>query len=381
MKKAFLTALLSLNCIFQYVEASQTGFAITTFANDMCKDLSEKMGDESYCISPVSIIAALGMCLHIIQPEMKNVFLEKMGLAGISEAEAHDAISAALKGMALPTDFLYGRINIAQCLASKENVYVADSLKTVATEVYDAELIVDNNLMDAVNKWVDEKTEHKISTLLADNQIDLVLLNAVYLNLQWQEPFTPPQEGWDIKDFTCLDGSVAKVPMMKQKGDFKIYHGDGFSLLEKPYRSPEGRSLFQLIFLPNDVSFLPSLGKTLTASSIESYRSQASLYRDVTLTMPKTKNESCFELKSLLLEMGFPLDCIDQNIIPGGSIDQITHKTYISTDEKGSEAAAVTGISLTRCARWPQSFEMNRAYIYFIMDGETALFCGRVSVF
>ncbi|MEI8365324.1 MAG: hypothetical protein WCF65_02805 [Parachlamydiaceae bacterium] len=57
--------------------------AIATFANDLCVRISAKQPQgASYALSPVSIIAALGMCLDLIKEEEKELFMEKLGLRG-----------------------------------------------------------------------------------------------------------------------------------------------------------------------------------------------------------------------------------------------------------------------------------------------------------
>lgn len=353
-------------------------YAITTFANDLCLRISNKEPiGKSFCISPVSIIAALGMCLHIIEPEKKEQFLEKIGLKGLSETEAHTAISTTLQAMMLPENFEKGAINIAQGLARKPGTAVADSLLQLVQNTYKADIITSDDLMTEVNKWVNAKTREKIPTILKDNNASLVLLNAIYLGLQWQKKFEKPDHGWRIEEFTCVDGTKAPVSMMAQNGAFLIYRGDTFSMLEKPYLAPTGRKLSQLIFLPNDPVDLMNLEKTLTAEAIQKYRQEGVLEYDVALSMPKTKAESDFELLVLLKEMGLPLESIDKNIVED-NITSIIHKTFISNDEEGTKAAAVTAIVIDKCLDMPELFHVNHAYTYLIMDEDTVLFRGRV---
>jgi serpin B len=356
----------------------QARVAITNFANDLCARISNEQGSKSYSVSPVSIIAALGMCLHAIRPDKKALFLEKIGLKGLSEQEAHGAIAMTLREMAIPQGFKNGTINIAQGMAYKDKNVVADSFVKLVKEIYGADVIVSENIMGEVNKWVSDKTNKKIPTLLSDNDADLVLLNAIYLNLQWQDKFEK-RGSWPVEPFTAMDGSQAPVSMMKQKGDYLIYRGTKFSMLEKPYLSPDGRKLSQVIFLPSDPADLPELESGLTAEFVQKCRKEARMEHDVNLSMPKTKAESEFHMLDLLKNLGLPLDSLDPNIVRGLGFTDVIHKTFVSTNEEGTEAAAATGMVAKCCISEPRFFNIKHAYIYLIMDGDTVIFRGKVS--
>ncbi len=359
--------------------------AIANFANDLCARIAAQERDKSFSISPVSILVALGMCLHVIKPERKEAFLATIGLGGLTEMQAHEAIGAAIQGITFPDHFNRGTIELAQGLARKEGIVVADSLTRIAQQTYRADSIISNNLMEQVNKWVSAKTHGKIPTLLSDNKSDLVLLNAVYLAFQWVDKFEKPDYGWGVENFTFADATMARVSMMKQTGNYSIFRGDRFDMLEKPYHSPDGRNLSQLIFLPHDPQDLEQVETNLTDAQIRASRAAARMEYDVNLSMPKIKMESAFHLIDLLKEMGLPLDELDREVIPDPTvfIGDVIHKTFVSTDEDGSVAAAATAVMLCRCAapdmRIPPQFHIRHNYAYFIMDGDTVLFRGRVA--
>lgn len=141
-------------------EQARVHGAIATFANDLCARLIQKNPTGSFSISPVSLIGALGMCLHIIHPEKKGEFIEKIGLKGLSEMEAHEAIAAVLKNMGLPKKFKNGTMEVAQGLALlKENI-VSQSLQKLVKETYGADIIVSANLQNEVKKWVEGRRLH-----------------------------------------------------------------------------------------------------------------------------------------------------------------------------------------------------------------------------
>lgn len=368
--------------------------AIFNLASDLCNRLAVKQKNASFAISPISIIAVLGMGLHIIPEEKKAQYLNQLGLAGLSEGEAHAAIADALHSAALPKDFKQGTIEVSQAVARKENVQIADHFNTLVHQTYGADSIYSNEIMKEANAWASEKTHGKIPVILPDNTPEFVLLNAVYLNLNWQNVFTKPTDGWTVENFTFADGTQAPVSKMCQSGRFKytskeagcdLFNGIGFSMLEIPYFTPQGRMISQVVFLPDDPKDLPELEKKLTNDYIPLCRSIAQFQNDVILKMPKTKMENSLELKEHLTEMGLPLDAIDRRVVDTAFIPSIVHKTFVASNEEGTEAAAVTA---ELCMRGPPGdepepepviFDMKHSYAYLIMDGDTLLFRGRVS--
>ena len=101
--------------------------------------------------------------------------------------------------------------------------------------------------------------------------------------------------------------------------------------------------------------------------------------------MPKFKFSSDFELSKELKEMGlidpFTSSADFSGIAPGLFISDIFHKTVIEVNEKGSVAAAVTAVVITRSTE-PRTIEFNanRPFLFLIVDKqtETILFMGSI---
>jgi serpin B len=165
---------------------------------------------------------------------------------------------------------------------------------------------------------------------------------------------------------------------MVEKGDFPIYKGENFAMLEKSYLSPTGQKLSQLIILPDDPKKLVEIEKNLTADAVKKYRQEAQT-NQVTLRLPKTKTESEHHLLDLLKNLGFPLDDLDPNVAGNTEISDIVHKTFVSTNEEGTEAAAATAIVTKECASQTNDFDVKHSYAYVIMDGDKMIFRGRVT--
>lgn len=348
--------------------------AICRFGNDVFARISAlQPAGKSFSFSPLSVMDALSMCLYIIKPEKKELFLEKMGLQGFSEAEAHAALAAILKNMTLPKDFEEkGMLTVAQGLTHKFWSFADNPLAREPTE---------NDMMEFVKGWVADKCRNASTDLPADgNDSSLALLNSIQLTLEWKDCFKMPPSGWRIMDFTCADGSKAPTFMMMQRGSFFIYYGDGFSMLEKPYLAPDGRTLSQLIFLPYKPENLGKMEAILANGSFAHYRSKTAWKKDVELYMPKTRMANTIGLLSVLKEMGLPLDHLDESIVgPGQRLSDVLHEADVKINDLGTGDAAASEMDRTPTHCYSESFHINHCYAYAIVDGNVPLIMGRVS--
>jgi serine protease inhibitor len=113
--------------------------------------------------------------------------------------------------------------------------------------------------------------------------------------------------------------------------------------------------------------------------------------RDIQLQLPKFEykyNEE--QMKPILSDMGMGIafdsdnaDFTRINSNGGLYISRVLHKTYIKTDEEGSEAAAVTAVEIGVTSVGPDQpyyFTIDRPFVYFIQEKSTGtiLFIGTV---
>jgi serpin B len=111
--------------------------------------------------------------------------------------------------------------------------------------------------------------------------------------------------------------------------------------------------------------------------------------REVKLALPKFQFETEYPLNKALADLGmmdaFNQDVADFSGMTGNRelfISDAIHKAFVSVDEKGTEAAAVTAIAMAASAppSGPVDFTANRPFIFLIQDIETGsiLFMERV---
>lgn len=242
-----------------------------------------------------------------------------------------------------------------------------------------------------INKWVEDKTGSKIRNLipegLLDNMTRLVISNATYFKSSWKNEFDPSDTKNDV--FSLSNGNEIKVPMMRQKKDFRYSVSDDVKIVELPYK---GGEIVMTIILPCDSKKFADFEKKLSLSELEDLINGLEL-GEVELYMPKFKTEYDCSAKKVMQKLGV----IDAFIMGKANLkgiadvvgaplflSEIVHKSYIDVNEKGTEAAAVTALVETGSdllkRKKPVKIKVNRPFVYFIRDRKTGaiIFMGRL---
>ncbi|MCA9636465.1 MAG: serpin family protein, partial [Myxococcales bacterium] len=235
-----------------------------------------------------------------------------------------------------------------------------------------------------INAWVAEKTRDRIPELIPKGLIDgstvLVLTNAIYFKGLWERPCDPAKiaEG----DFKVADKTV-RAPMMAQKARFSYAEVDDAKVLELPY---EGGRLAMVIVLPNAVDGLARVEEKVVSGGLAPLLSGAR-EREVEVTIPRFNVESSFLLGQVLKGMGMGTafagaDFSGMNGRQDLQISEVVHKAFVEVNEEGSEAAAATGVVMTRSAVVgpPARFVADHPFLFAIRDrqSEAVLFVGRL---
>ena len=171
-------------------------------------------------------------------------------------------------------------------------------------------------------------------------------MNAVYFKGIWRAKFE--KKDTFEPNFTDESGAVTKVNMMYQKDTFG-YTSDALAqYLDMPY----GNKAFSMtVVLPKAGVTTQDVLTQLTAQNWESSLA-AMRQRQVDVYLPRFKVENTFSLIEVLETMGMPVEFTDNADFSGISderlfISNVVHKTYVTVDEEGTEAAAVTSVEFT----------------------------------
>ena len=245
----------------------------------------------------------------------------------------------------------------------------------------------------AVNAWVSNATAGLIPEMVADGPlIPLVMLavNAIYLKASWYHPFASTRTNQDVFYTTPRKTAIVSNPVnfMHMVEYFPYSHQvlPGFQVVQLPFAVD---TLSMVVVMPvydnnsnhngnsNNNNSEPFL---VTSSTLMPLLPQLQETR-VALGMPKFQLDMEYSdnLKTALQSMGLVAPfkgglCIFKDDC-SSSIQTIIQKTFISVDEEGVEAAAVTGIAVAVSLPidTPVEVILDNPFQFFIVDDVTGL--------
>jgi serine protease inhibitor len=226
---------------------------------------------------------------------------------------------------------------------------------------------------DVINAWVKEQTRDRIDRLFDElpPRTRLVLANAVYLKAEWASPFL--SDSTRDAAFRRASGAPVRVPFMHQAASFDFARGAGWSAVRLPYNGDE---LSMWVLLPDGADDPVSLLDPAALAAI----TRSATPHQVRLALPKWDFQTDAPLTDVLPAMGMPRAFGDAAQFGGISdtplkIDQVMHRADITVDEKGTEAAAVTGIAMAESGVVPVgdtvTFDADHPFAFVVMHDAT----------
>ena len=238
---------------------------------------------------------------------------------------------------------------------------------------------------ERINDWVAERTNDRIEDLLPQGSIDattrLVLTNAIYFKGRWEFPFD--EDGTEPAPFTALDGTTTEVPTMHLSYKLQYAEIDGHRLVELPYANGETS---MVVVLPAEGEF-EAFEAALTVDRLAIMLDQASTAQ-VSLSFPKFDLESSFSLVETMQALGmqdaFSGQADFTGMVESGglSVSDIVHRSFVTVDELGTEAAAATAVIVEESLPSERvEMAVDRPFLFYVRDRptETPLFFGRVT--
>jgi serpin B len=231
-----------------------------------------------------------------------------------------------------------------------------------------------------INQWVSEQTEDHIPELFPEGVINgmtrLVLANAVFFHGDWKKPFAHNSQN---APFHAPGGDVS-VPMMLGSGNARLWSGAGYGAASAAY---VGDTTSMIVVVP-DAGTFDAFEASLSAQSLAAILSPAQTGGG-DLHMPRFKFETAANLSDALAQMGMPeafsmaADFSGINGARNLHVQGVVHKATITVDEKGTTAAAATGV-VVGTTSLPPTLRADRPFLFFIRHEPTGaiLFQGRV---
>jgi len=368
------------------LKSQQLVDADNAFGIDIFKLLAETE-DENFTISPLSISLALAMTYNGAEGETKAAMEEALRVKGFTTDEINKSYQSLVDALLAADEKV--TLEIAQSIWYRKGFNVLPDFKTVNQTYYDAEV---NELdfsradaKDVINGWIEDKTHDKIKDMIDGVEPDHVmfLVNAIYFNGEWRSKFET--KNTQQRDFTKEDASISKVDMMQKTDSINFFSNETFSAIEMPY----GRGNFNMVvLLPNEDKKCSDIIESLSAEKWATWIASFQMREEVSIWMPKFKDEYEVKLNDVLKAMGMEVaftqsaDFSGINGDGGIYIDYVQHNTFIDVNEKGTEAAAATVVAIKEFSMpMKPEFHVTRPFLFAITEKETGaiLFIGKMA--
>jgi len=336
--------------------AEQTVIArSTSFGFDLLREMDSRRGGDqpNTILSPLSATMALGMALEGAEGETFTEMQATLGFEGMTREEIN-ASYAGLLDLLLKLDPAV-EVGIANSAWSRLGFPFTAGYFDAITGSFEAvvqELDFDDpGTVDVINQWVRDRTNDRIDSIVdAISPLDILfLINAVYFNGEWTTQFK--EANTYQAPFHLEDGSSVNVPMMSgdvEKAGFGWVDG-GRVVAELPYG---GQAFGMVVVLPGTGEtvddLLGALDDGLWTTWMESLH-----IGEAMVQMPKFELEWDGLLNDALKTMGMPrafdafqADFSRMTPAADAHISAVRQKTYMRVDEEGTEAAAVTSVTV-----------------------------------
>ncbi len=237
----------------------------------------------------------------------------------------------------------------------------------------------DNHTLTDINHWVKENTDGMIDKLLEEIKEETVmyLINALVFDARWETAY----EKFAVYNatFTDISGKEATVEFM-HSDETKYISDDSATGFLKDYK--DSKYSFAAL-LPNEdvdiydyISGLTPEGLMQTLNGVQTGM--------VLTALPKFSYDYSVVMNDMLKNMGMPsafngssadLSKLGRSTYGNLYIGEVLHKTFISVDEKGTKAGAVTSVAVNdECAvMYEWEVRLDRPFVYMILDNASNL--------
>ena len=337
--------------------------------------------DENVLISPLSIQLALAMTANGADGNTKAEMEALLG-GEIALEDLNEYLYSYVNS--LPSEDKY-KLQIANSIWFRddegrlqvERDFLQKNADYYGAQAYKAAF--DDQTLKDINNWVNNHTDGMIDSIL--DQIDedavMYLINALVFDAEWQHVYDK-SDVYKGK-FTNIGGTEKQVDMMHSEET--VYLQDEYATgFMKPY---SGSKYSFAALLPNEGVDIYEYVAGLTGEDLMETLSTPQLGMVMT-TLPKFSYEYELTMNDLLKDLGMPTafssDDADFSKLGKSSrgnvyIGDVLHKTFISVDELGTKAGAVTKVEMkdesAPMSEWVVN--LNRPFVYMIIDNETNL--------
>ena len=359
--------------------------------NEFAFNLYNQLGGTSgnMFFSPYSISTALGMTYAGARGETEKQMADTLNFK-LPQDDLHNAFGELADG--LEEDAGDYRLDIANALWAQKGFGFKKSFIDTVVSNYDS-VVNEADFVNAaeparkeINGWVEDKTNDKIKELITKDILTpdtvMVLVNAIYFKGDWSDQFD--KKHTREADFWIAPDKKVKTDMMYKQAEYEYFGDDDFQAIELPYK---GDDLSMVIVLPKEKDGLKNIERELARDFDDMLFSLKK--QKVRLYLPKFTMTTKFELSGTLAKMGMPdafssrANFSDMTESEKVAISNVIHKAFVAVDEEGTEAAAATGVIISKTSVGPRIpiFRADRPFIFVIRDNVSSsiLFMGRLA--
>ena len=367
----------------QAVAASANQFSFNLF-----QEISRDQGATTVFISPFSASMALAMAYNGAAGKTETDMAATLGFAGLSRTEINESYKRLY-------DLLTGldrrvTVKIANSVWHHNTFSVLSEFIERNQTYFNAEVrpadFRNPATVDLINDCCDRHTNARITKILDQLQANdlMALLNALYFKGTWTYEFDKSQSR--DRPFTLQNGNPVNCRMMSVTGSFDYFSADDVQGVDLPY----GGGLYSMTLLvPGSTQTVDELAARLTAEQWAQWKRRLQLSNG-TVMMPRLKLEYEIVLDDILSRLGMAI-AFNSALADFSAISKdiplyitlVKQKTFLQVDEEGTEAAAVTAVTLGYKSTGPAKgslLQADRPFLLMIRDhaADAILFIGKI---
>ncbi len=344
----------------------------------MYNDITQKLlsqfaadGKSNVVFSPLSVIVLLAMLADATGGQTKAEIVKALG----SEADFQEIISwiAEIQKEMMDSGALVS--SNAVCVKEDLKNKIAPGYEGHLKDVFDGKLFLAEDMVSAVNEWVNMKTKGMIPQIADESMKSMLacLMNAIAFEAKWGTKYE--SDDIDYGEFNNSDGTCNEVTMMSST-EWQYIEDKHFRGFTKPYNEV-GYSYMALLPKEEESNCLKDAVNKLDLTAL--YNSRRA--EEVHTMIPEYKFEFGNELndfcKKLGIEKAFSDDADFSPMIDEWlKVEKILHKALVQVDRNGTKAVAVTVAVV--CAGCIPDFDyevvdLDRPFIFAIVHDDTGL--------
>ncbi|WP_242941671.1 serpin family protein [Parasporobacterium paucivorans] len=334
---------------------------------------------ENSLISPISVLLALAMTANGAEDETLAQ-MEKVLGGTIPQDDLNEYLYTYTQSLSDKED---ASLHIADSIwfRDTQDLVVEPDFLQKNADYYGAAAYrapFDESTIKDINSWVSKNTNGMIEEILDEinGSAVMFLINAIAFEAQWENVYH--KEDIAEGDFTDIEGNTVSVDFMYSDESIYLEGADATGFVK---RYAGGKYSFMAL-LPDEGVDINKYIESLSGEALQKILggAQDSI---VGAAVPKFSCEYTVKMNEALKNMGME-EAFNPDLAKFGRmgsssfgniyIQEVLHKTFITVDELGTKAGAVTKVEMGVTGTSEKKYViLDRPFIYAILDNDTNL--------